>query len=294
MSQVSALDDALLRKRPLPQPGDGGKDERGAIVVIGGSREVPGAAFLAGLGALRAGAGKLRVATTTARAAALAVALPEALVMELPETDSGDLASDCWELLESRLTYANAILFGPGMSQCDDTHELMGRLAAHRMDAALIVDAGALCGLSDHRQALLKREKPSVLTPHAGEMANLLGVERQEIEAEPLRAARDVAEKLNTVVAMKGAKTHVVAPDGEAFLFEGGGVGLGTSGSGDVLAGVIAGLAARGASPLDATLWGVFLHGEAGAVLSETVGTLGFLAREILPEIPRVLMRFER
>ncbi|MBE7183015.1 MAG: NAD(P)H-hydrate dehydratase [Methylobacterium mesophilicum] len=293
MRAIAALDEALLRGRPLPQPGDGGKDERGAIAVIGGSREVPGAAFLAGLGALRAGAGKLRVATTTARAAALAVALPEALVMELPETDDGDLASECWELLASRLSYADAILFGPGMSQCDDTHVLMGRLAAHRPDASLIVDAGALCGLSDHRDALLRREKPAVLTPHAGEMANMLGVKREEIEAEPLRAARDVAEKLNAVVAMKGAKTHVVGPDGEVFLYQGGGVGLGTSGSGDVLAGVIAGLAARGASPLDATLWGVFLHGEAGAVLGETVGTLGFLAREILPEVPRVLMRFE-
>jgi NAD(P)H-hydrate repair Nnr-like enzyme with NAD(P)H-hydrate dehydratase domain len=122
-------------------------------------------------------------------------------------------------------------------------------------------------------------------------MATLLGVSREEVEAEPLKAARTVSETLGAVVVLKGSDTFIVSPSG-SWCYRGGAVGLATSGSGDVLAGVITGLAARGASATDAALWGVFLHGEAGTQLSKAVGPLGFLAREIPSCIPGLLVQF--
>jgi NAD(P)H-hydrate repair Nnr-like enzyme with NAD(P)H-hydrate dehydratase domain len=120
-------------------------------------------------------------------------------------------------------------------------------------------------------------------------MARLLECEAEEVEADPLAATRRAARRFNAVALVKGQFTFVSDPDGRAFRFEGGGVGLATSGSGDVLAGIIGGLGARGADPLTATLWGVFLHGEAGRRLSKQVGRIGFLARELLDQVPKVM-----
>jgi NAD(P)H-hydrate repair Nnr-like enzyme with NAD(P)H-hydrate dehydratase domain len=123
-------------------------------------------------------------------------------------------------------------------------------------------------------------------------MAQLLGLTRDEIEADPRAAGREVAALLHCVVVMKGAQTHVVSPDGKSWLFTGGTVGLATSGSGDVLAGIILGLLARGAAPVWAAIWGVFLHGEAGTRLTRRYGGIGLLAREIAGEVPGVMAEF--
>jgi NAD(P)H-hydrate repair Nnr-like enzyme with NAD(P)H-hydrate dehydratase domain len=128
-----------------------------------------------------------------------------------------------------------------------------------------------------------------VATPHSGEMAKFLAIPRQEVDDAPLRAARKAAAALHAVIAMKGASTYVVSPDGEAWLCENGSIGLATSGSGDTLAGILAGLLARGTPPALATIWAVFLHGEAGRRLAKRNGTLGLLAREIPGEIPSIM-----
>jgi NAD(P)H-hydrate repair Nnr-like enzyme with NAD(P)H-hydrate dehydratase domain len=132
-----------------------------------------------------------------------------------------------------------------------------------------------------------------VLTPHAGEMAGLLGVARDDVVADPVRIARDVAVGLHTVVVLKGGRTVIAAPDGRAWGYHGGGIGLATSGSGDTLAGITAGLLARGAAPETAVLWAVHLHGEAGKRLARTQGRLGFLARELLAEVPAIMAGLE-
>jgi ADP-dependent NAD(P)H-hydrate dehydratase len=137
--------------------------------------------------------------------------------------------------------------------------------------------------------SLRKRSGRVIITPHAGEMANLLGVDKEVVEADPAAAALRLTEELGLVVIMKGSQTIITAPGG-IWRYEGGGVGLATSGSGDVLAGIIAGLAARGTEPVNAAIWGVYLHGEAGSQLAKDVGPLGFLAREISECIPKLLM----
>ena len=123
-------------------------------------------------------------------------------------------------------------------------------------------------------------------------MAALIGATKSEVEAEPIAAAKQAARAFGAVVALKGETTHIVAPDGEAWAHLGGVVGLGTSGSGDVLAGLVGGLMARGGSPIIATQWAVFAHAAAGRRLTAKFGRVGFLAREILAEIPWILQKY--
>jgi NAD(P)H-hydrate repair Nnr-like enzyme with NAD(P)H-hydrate dehydratase domain len=130
---------------------------------------------------------------------------------------------------------------------------------------------------------------PPILLPHSGEMASLLGCEPEDVEADPLAAGTTCANRYGSVVLVKGVQSHIVTPDGQSWKYSGGAPGLGVSGSGDVLAGIVGGLLARGASPLTAVLWAVWLHGEAGRTLSKSVGEVGFLAREIPDCVPRLL-----
>lgn len=282
MSPPVALDWAWMTAHPLPMPGEGGKEERGSILVVGGGLEMAGAVLLAGTAALRAGAGKLQLATVAGAVVPLSVAMPEARVFALPQTKAGRPSAKAAQVLAEHLDSCDALLIGPGMM---GDNEGMARalldLASHQ---PLVLDAGALDALANG-----PCRGDLVLTPHAGEMARLLGRDKAVIEADPLAAAREASARFGAVIVMKGARTHVVGPDGASGLYAGGGVGLGASGSGDVLGGLIAGLLARGASPFQAAAWGVFLHGEAGVSLARRVGTLGFLAREIPGEVPGVM-----
>ena len=280
----------LLRRMPLPRPGqDGDKDERGRVLVIGGSREVPGAALLSGVAALRAGAGKLQIATSRSVAPSLGLAVPEALVAGLPETAAGGIAPEAAEDLLGRVSRCDAVLIGPGMMDDEAVAGLTARLLAEAPPTAFVLDACALIGLARLQEPLRRHGGRVVATPHAGEMAALLGVSRNAVVADPLAAARQAAAMLQVVVVLKGGRTHIVTPQGAAWTYADGQVGLATSGSGDTLAGIVVGLLARGGPPVEAALWGVLLHGEAGNRLAQKLGPLGFLARELLVEIPGLL-----
>lgn len=288
MTDMQIIDRDFLRSLPLPQPAEGSKEERGRVCIIGGSREVPGAVLLAALGAMRVGAGKLQIATVQSRAAALAVAVPEAMVIDLPETPMGGLQSLPVASAASRWEEANALLVGPGMVEEPACNDILKYLLQSKTESVIVVDAGALPEIRKHGDELRRRLGRVIVTPHAGEMANLLGIEKAAVEADPRSAAARLTDEFGLVVVMKGSQTIVTATDGH-WRYEGGNVGLATSGSGDVLAGIVTGLAARGADPVTAAIWGVFLHGEAGSQLSEKVGPLGFLAREIPDRIPELL-----
>ena len=279
-----------LRQTPLPMPQEGGKEQRGTVLVVGGSVEVPGAALLAGIAALRSGAGRLRIATVRTAAANLAVAVPEARVIGLAETDEGAIdPADAVARLPALAERCDAALVGPGLNADAVATALSRTLLAAHSTAALVLDAGVIAGLGGQAEAVRCCRGRAVITPHAGEMARLLDIDRGAVEADPLAAARRAAALLVCVVIMKGAKSWIVDPGGGAWLYDGGGVGLATSGSGDVLSGIVAGLLARGAETATAAAWGVYLHGQAGRRLAERVGPIGFLAREIAGEIPALL-----
>lgn len=282
----------LLRAMPLPGlGGNPDKDSRGRVLIVGGGPEVPGAAVLAGLGALRAGAGKLQMAATTAYADILAAAVPEARVIRVPAARDGEIGKGAASALAPLVERADAVVIGPGMMDEASASALAATLVSARTAraAAFVLDAGAITGLGGLADRLSPAAGRLVLTPHIGEMAALSGLAKEEIEADPIAAAREAANRLGAVMVLKSATTHIVSPDGLCWIHEAGAPGLATSGSGDVLAGVIGGLLARGAAPVQAAIWGVWLHGAAGRALSESIGPLGFLAREILDQIPRVM-----
>jgi ADP-dependent NAD(P)H-hydrate dehydratase len=279
---------ALLRRWPLPPlNGDGGKEERGRVLVVGGSLETPGAAILAAIGALRAGAGKLQIATSREVAVPIAIAIPEARVIGLKTARNGSIAPRSCKSIFADASSCDALLVGPGL--VDEV--AMRDLLRCKMSpgSTLIIDAGALRILRGRRPLPSASRGAAVVTPHAGEMANLWGIDRSEVVRSGMDIAREAAARLGTVMVLKGACTHIAAPDGATFHNLDGNIGLGTSGSGDALSGIIAGLAARGATPLQAAVWGVHLHAKAGDSLARKQGTVGYLARELVGEVPRLL-----
>jgi hydroxyethylthiazole kinase-like uncharacterized protein yjeF len=285
----------FLGRIPLSQPAeDGDKDQRGRVLVIAGSASVPGAALLAATAALRAGAGKLQIATCQSIATHLGLAVPEALVLGLPETSSGEIDPSAAVLLRERIARCDAVLIGPGMLDEDAISSLIANLLDCDPGAAFVMDAGALARLKDIADVLARHKGRMVITPHAGEMANLLGVDKYDVLGNPAEIAGQAASLLHCVVVLKGPCTYIATPDGATWTYSDGNVGLATSGSGDTLAGIVAGLLARGVSPLEAAQWGVFVHGEAGNRLAQTRGPLGFLARELLAEIPAIMAKFHK
>jgi ADP-dependent NAD(P)H-hydrate dehydratase len=279
------LDRAALGAHALPPVIDGDKETKGRLLIVAGSREVPGAAVLAATAALRAGAGKVRIATGASVAPALGLLIPEAMVIGLAEDRDRGFAPASVKQVVEQAEKVDAIVAGPGMSRGGACAAIAAALL--KSCASVAIDAALLHSLEPSG----KSELAPVLLPHAGELASLLGCDEEEIEREPIRCGRLAAERYSAIVLVKGTVSHVVTPKGEAWTYEGGPPGLGVSGSGDVLAGIVGGLLARGAEPLNALLWTVWLHGEAGAKLAKKVGPIGFLARELPSAIPALLPR---
>jgi hydroxyethylthiazole kinase-like uncharacterized protein yjeF len=284
------IGEALLRRWRLPRlPPLADKSQRGDVLIFGGSSQVPGALLLAGKAALRAGAGRVQLATARSVAAALAVAFPEARVIGLPEARDGEIAKGAARALGYELEACNTLLVGPGMRHEGAVESLLERTRRARCECTLLLDAAALRVLRDRSRLPAARLRGIVATPHAGEMADLWGCQRADVEENPLDLARASAKALGVVMVLKGKETFIVDPDGMAFRNVAGNQGLATAGSGDTLTGVIAGLAARGAEPVQAAVWGVYLHAKAGEVLKRRLGGLGYLASELAPEIPRLM-----
>ena len=284
------VDDAFLRSWPLPQPSaDGDKEERGRVLVIAGSREMPGALILAATAALNAGAGKLTVATAASVARLVATELPEARVIELPETEAHGIDRSAIERVQELLPHINAVLIGPGMQDEPAACEFCADLLEHLAASTLVLDAADMGVVRGPAPTIGSFAGPTILTPHAGELAHLTGDAKDAICDQPAPSALGAARRWNAIVALKGATTFIAAPDGSLWRHTGGNVGLAISGSGDVLAGVIAGLASRGAPAAQAAVWGVALHARAGEQLAARSGPLGYLARDLSAEVPALM-----
>lgn len=280
----------LLAEWPLPQPDPGGnKEGRGQVLIVGGARVMPGAIILAATAALRAGAGKLQIATAESVAVALGAAIPEAYVLGLPELEDGSIDPRCADQIVELAGKAQAVLFGPGMINEDRVTELVRAVLPQLSETTVVLDAAALATPSADPASLHCLGGRVILTPHSTELALMRHLDRDAVTRDPLDAARAAAADLRAVVAHKGRDTFIVSPSGAAYHNKAGNVGLATSGSGDTLAGLVTGLAARGADPLHAAVWAVYLHAAAGDRLARRMGALGFLARELLAEVP-VLM----
>jgi ADP-dependent NAD(P)H-hydrate dehydratase len=287
--RVIALDDRVLCGWTLPTASEGDKEDRGRVLIVAGSTQIPGAAVLAATAALRAGAGKVTIATPASIAERMAFAVPESRVIALPETAEGGIAAAAVRKLEPLADRADALLVGPGLTYEPSTSELTFALLTSFTKPGIILDAAAMDVAMKAGGSIWRFVTPVLLTPHAGEMAKLTGADKDEIVANCLATARDAARDLNAIVALKGAVTHIAAPDGLVWRHDRGNFGLATSGSGDVLAGIIAGLVARGAALAQAAVWGVALHARAGERLAERLGPIGYVAREISAEVPAIM-----
>lgn len=279
-SRSDVITPALLRDWALPVP-TGGKEARGTVLVVGGSRFTPGAVLLAGVAALRAGAGVLQLAAAESTAASLSIQVPEALVVGLPETGDGAVRGDPGDLLRGLVAEADVVAVGPGLTDIETTGELLRLvLDAAGRETALVLDAYALGALSHAPDLLAGSGRKAVLTPNLTEAKHLLGRDPgDDLDAE----AVELAGRYDAVVSLYG---HIATPDGRAWREESGDAGLGTSGSGDVRSGLLAGLLSRGADPAQAACWAAFAHAVSGQRLVPRYGRIGFLARELLDEIP--------
>ncbi|GAB7003442.1 NAD(P)H-hydrate dehydratase [Nocardioides sp. AN3] len=278
---------ARLRSWPLSEPGVG-KESRGTLLVLGGSATTPGAVRLAGEAALRSGAGKLVLATARSVTAALGVAVPEARVLGLDEDEDGSVSQTAAPAIVEAAAGADALLLGPGLADPDAAVALLSAILP-RVEGPVAIDALGTAYLTAHPDGLAHLEGAAVVTANIKELALMLQREEDETAESTAEAALELAQRAGAVVVAGGEGKHIAAPDGRVWVVEGGGPGLGVSGSGDVQAGIAAGLLARGEEPAKAAVWAAYLHARAGERLAGSVARLGYLARELPPTLPRVI-----
>lgn len=277
----------LLKAHPLPQySAEADKTTRGRLLVIAGSRRIPGAAILTARAALRSGCGGVRLAAPESIATAIGIAIPELMVIPLPELASGTIASGSRDLILEQAQHCSAAVLGPGLGSDFDTDNLLRSLAAE-FSLPTVLDASALRALGKIAGAFTL---PRILTPHSAEMSALTGYSVEEVEARREEIALQAAGQTGATIALKGRET-LVADNGQSLFKNTAGTrGLGTAGSGDVLAGIIGGLLAQmPEETLRAAMWGVHLHALAGEACEKELGDDGMTASDLVTRIPGVL-----
>jgi ADP-dependent NAD(P)H-hydrate dehydratase len=284
------VDPGVLRDWPLPAPGSD-KEERGRLVLVAGSRDTPGAGLLAAEAALRVGAGKVQLVTARSCGPSLAVSAPELMVTGALEDDAGNIdAAEADRILEWAQG-SRAVLLGPGFTDTDVAAELVGRLLPH-LESTAVLDALATAYVTGGPERLAALATPVLLTVNPSELAECLQLDETEVGSDLAMHTTTLARRTRAVIVC-GGPTKFVAYADDLWRVEAGNAGLGTAGSGDVQAGIVAGLLARGAEPAQAAVWGAYLHGTAGDRLAASVGPLGYLARQLTGELPGLLAGLE-
>ncbi|MDQ6883394.1 MAG: NAD(P)H-hydrate dehydratase [Candidatus Dormibacteraeota bacterium] len=275
----------------LPErPRDGHKGTFGSVTVLAGSQGFTGAAYLASMGAARAGAGIVRLLVAQAIYPILAQKCTEVIVSPVPEISPGVVGHASLSGVLRGFAGADAGVIGPGLGRDMSTRRLIEDLIP-RIQAPLVLDADALNLLAEHRTALVRLSDRIVLTPHPAEFGRLAGLETAAVQADRRGIASRYAKAWNKVVVLKGAGTVIAAPDGRLTDNPIATPALASGGTGDVLAGMIGGLLAQGLPPFEAAVTGVHVHSVAGLELEISLGKAGVLASDLLLEIPRVMER---
>ena len=256
------------------------KYSAGSVLIVGGSRGLTGAPMLAALAAFRSDAGYVAVAAPESTLPVLETALLEVVKRPLPEDSSGRLLPRSLDAILEAADKADAVAIGPGLGRSDGTVELV-RLLLEQLELPVVLDADGLWGLEP-----FARKAPTVLTPHSGELAGLLGVDAREVDAHRLDAVRRATARFGSVVLLKGADTLVAAPREGILVATYGTPALATAGSGDVLTGIIAAFLAKGMEPRFAAAAAAVAHGVAAELLDPQAGAM---ASDLLPELRRAL-----
>ncbi|MGH2446956.1 MAG: NAD(P)H-hydrate dehydratase [Candidatus Limnocylindria bacterium] len=271
-----------------PRPNDAHKATFGRLFVIAGSLEYPGAAILAALGAMRAGAGVVRLAAAESVVARLAGSLPELTWLALDEEAPGLIAPGGWRRIGTESGRYDAVVIGPGLGQQPTTQRRTRNLVGS-LSRPAVVDADALNALAGAERWWQGMRAPLVLTPHPGEFGRLVGHEVGLADDARATAAAAAALRWDEVVVLKGARTVIAAPDGTLLRSAVATPALATAGSGDVLAGVTGAFLAAGSEPLAAAGCAVAVHGAAGLLAEDRIGRAGVLARDIAALLPEAI-----
>jgi NAD(P)H-hydrate epimerase len=276
-----------------PRPADSNKGNYGHALIVGGSVGKAGAAAMAGMAALRVGAGLATVATPLSVLATVAGFAPEIMTEALADTDAGTIGMRSFEfgLMDSLTEGKRAIAIGPGLGRQLETQELV-RTCVERYRGPLILDADALNAFQGSTERLTGYGRSVILTPHPGEMARLLGTTVEEVQKDRLGVARSFASEHHLTVVLKGHRTLTVQPDGTAWVNPTGNPGMATGGTGDILTGMVAGFVAQNPERVfEAVVAAVFLHGLAGDVARDTVGEYSLTATDLLTALPEAFRR---
>jgi NAD(P)H-hydrate epimerase len=298
----------LVRSWLPPRPPDAHKGTFGKALIVAGSVNYTGAAYLAGAAATRAGAGLVTLALPSVIHSSVAARLTEATYLLLPH-ELGVIAAGATRVLSEQIPSYDALLLGPGLGQERETRTFVEALLdgkekhrylgfgnnTERAEAPtlppLVIDADGLNILATMEDWPKRLPPGSVLTPHPGEMARLMGCSAADVQADRLAVARSQASAWNHIVVLKGAYTIIAAPDGKAIIIPFANPGLATAGTGDVLAGTIVSLRAQGVDGFAAATVGAYLHGLAGELAREEIGTAGMVAGDVLAHLPQAWQR---
>jgi hydroxyethylthiazole kinase-like uncharacterized protein yjeF len=274
-----------------PRPAESNKGSYGHVLVLGGSLGKAGAAAMAGMAALRAGAGLSTVATAQSVIGTVAGFHPELMTEPLAETKAGAIATSARDRIVELAEGKSAIAIGPGISRNPQTTELIQSLVAV-LEVPIVLDADGLNAFEGRSDELSGKGRTLVITPHPGEMARLTGSTVAEVQKDRLGVARKFARQHELIVVLKGHRTLVVQPDGEAWVNTTGNPGMATGGTGDILTGMVAGMIAQHPKePFAAVLAAVSLHGFAGDVMRERVGEHSLVATDLLLGLPEAFQR---
>jgi NAD(P)H-hydrate epimerase len=289
--QLNAIHPRDFSSFLAPRASESNKGNYGHVLVIGGSLGKAGAAAMAGMAALRAGAGLSTVATAKSVLATVAGFHPELMTEPLPETDFGTIATSAGVRIEELLKSMTVAAIGPGISRDPHTATLVRSLVGHGK-IPMVVDADGLNAFEHHAGELNGKGRTLVITPHPGEMARLAGCATAEVQKDRLSVARRFAREHELIVVLKGYRTLVVQPDGEAWVNMTGNPGMATGGTGDILTGMVAAMIAQNPKePLLAVCAAVYLHGLAGDVMRESVGEHSLVATDLLVGLPEAFER---
>ncbi len=290
------ITDAYVKSVLPRRPRNAHKGTFGRLLVCAGSLNYVGAAYLACEGAVRVGAGLVTLAVARSLQPILAAKLTEVTYAPLPESEPGYIDSEAHQVLHEALADYDVLLMGCGLSQ----HQGVADFVHHSLldmppslSPRLVLDADALNSLASTPDWWQRLRQDAILTPHPGEMARLTGLSTDEIGQHRLTTAQERAAQWGKTVVLKGAHTVVASPERHVRLSPVACAGLASAGTGDVLAGAIAGLAAQGLSPFEAATCGVYLHGRAGELVEAEVGDAGMAAGDLLTALPRVIKRIK-
>lgn len=269
---------------------DSHKGDYGRVFVVAGSVGMTGAAALVALGAMRAGSGLVTCGVPESLNTIMEIKLTEIMTLPLPETKKQALSLKGKELIMDFAAGCDVVAMGPGLSSDKETRSLIKELVKD-IEQPLVLDADGLNALEGRIEELSMRKFRTIITPHPGEMAMLLGHTVEAVQSDRKATARSVAEITDSVVCLKGHQTVVASPGGDIYVNDTGNSGMATGGTGDVLTGMIASFVGQGLDDFSAAVSAVYIHGLAGDIAAEKMGPFSMMALDVIEYLPEAFKK---